>query len=101
MGGGGRRRRDECPERCFPFFLCALSGRSFAMGLVLFFCSFEQNPMGGLTGPPSIRAHLLLLYPFSASWFVESRARAPAGTNEQLWCARYSGTARARLSRFN
>ena len=65
MGGGGRRRRG-----CFPFFLCALSGHSFAMGLVLFFCSFEQNPMGGLTGPPSIRAHLLLLYPFSASWKV-------------------------------
>ena len=54
--------------------------------------SFEkQFSDGGLTGPPSIRALV------ATCRRLDSRARAPAGTNEQPWCVRYSGTARAPL----
>ena len=77
--GGGDADGSTVRKAFFLFFEGALTAQNEPPS--------SKKSDGGLTGPPSIRALV------ATCRRLDSRARAPAGTNEQPWCVRYSGTA--------
>ena len=99
MGGGGDADGTSVRNAVFLFFCAPFRD---ILSPWAWFCSFVLSSKirwGASHRAPIDSRSFVATVPFFR--IVESRARAPAGTNEQLWCARYSGTARARLSRFN